>query len=49
LFVFADHVKTAEDDYIFLRNVPDEVPDLVLKAVMNLEMVERKLGENNTG
>ncbi|KAK7091872.1 uncharacterized protein [Littorina saxatilis] len=43
------HTKVPEDDYIFVKNIPDEVPDNILKAIFPEEMIYRSKGENSTG
>ncbi|KAK7091871.1 titin homolog [Littorina saxatilis] len=41
--------ESKEDSYLFVRKVPDQVPDNVLKAVFLTDMVDRQRGENSTG
>ena len=48
LVCVSDHKSTPEDSYIFVKKIPDEVPDNVLEAVILLKMVERTKGEDNS-
>ena len=47
--VMTDQSLTTEARTVYVRQVPEDVPDNVLQATLMLPMVHRHKGDNHTG